>query len=170
MEGYKYIVFAFNHALRALRDIDVPLPQSHGLNILAHRSDPKVMTGIHNGHQSERKPDLPLVSLDHAREAFEEGDPGTWDDYAFRTAGDPPRRSFRWSDALSAWEVRRIKPAFRLPPDKYTIQLAETIPPQRLPKTIHDALHETVERTAEETTPKKLETSLTSGTSIRTNS
>ena len=166
MEGYKDIVFAFNHALHALHDIDVPLPQSHGLNILAHRSDPKVMTGIHNSYWSEQKLDLLLVSLDDAQEVFEEGNPGTWDDYAFKTAGDPPRRSFRWSDALSAWEVRRIKPVFHLPPDKYTIQLAETIPPQHLLKTIHDALHKTVEQTTEETMPNELETSLTSSMPI----
>jgi hypothetical protein len=172
MEGYKPLVFAINHALRAVHGIDVPLRQTHDLKLLVHRSDPKVMKATHNRHYSERKPDLLFVFLDDARNAFDDGDHGTWADYAFNTAGDAPKTSFAWSNALSALELRRPTRALPFPPDKYTIGPAKTILPQLAPKTVaaalREALDERMEQIAEEA--KKLETRQISSTPPRTHS
>jgi len=82
MQGYRPLVYAFNHALRALHKIDVLLRKSPKLSLLFHRNHPKPITATHNDHPSTRNPDIILVSLEAAQKAFSEGDPGTWDDHA----------------------------------------------------------------------------------------
>lgn len=138
MAGYQPFVHAFNHALRALHNIDVPLRKSTELTLLFHRNDPKPITATHNGHPSNRKPDIILVTLDVAQKAFSEGDPGTWVDHTLKTAAEPPNNGFEWSDSLSAGELRRTKPTLPSPPTEYTDKPAKTIPPQAIPKAIYE--------------------------------
>jgi hypothetical protein len=67
------LVFAFNYALRALRLIDVPLRNSTGSEdemLLFHTTDPKEIPITHNGNKLVSKPDIVLVSLVAARNAF----------------------------------------------------------------------------------------------------
>jgi len=68
MAGYQPLVHAFNHALQALHNINVPLRKSTKPTILFHRNDPKPITATttttHYGRLSKRKPDIILVSLD----------------------------------------------------------------------------------------------------------
>jgi hypothetical protein len=139
---YCPFVYAFNHALRALRDIDVPLRQSSDLDILFHRNDPKLISAQHHGDISQRKPDINLVSLDSARRAFAEGDLGSWADHALKTAADPPRNVFQWGDALSVAEFKRQKLSLPFPPPEYTINPAESILPQHLPSSTYEIVED----------------------------
>jgi hypothetical protein len=157
MESYQPFVYAFNHALRALHKIDVPLRKSTDQLLLFHRNDPKLIAATHNGHTSQRKPDVILVSLEVAQNAFSDGDPGSWADHALKTAGEPPRNDFQWSGSLSAGEFKRTKSTLPSPPAEYTAKPAKNIPPQPLPS----ALYETSEdlSTQQERTQPSKETS-----------
>jgi hypothetical protein len=96
------LVYAFNRALEALREIDVPLRESTREStdlLLFHRNDPKYMFATHNSHSSKRKPDLILVSLRAANEASSDGQ-GSWADRAFGKAGERPKKGFKWSECL----------------------------------------------------------------------
>jgi hypothetical protein len=68
-KGYMPLVQAFNHALHALCEIDVPLRKStrESTDLLFHRNDPKNILSMHDGCRSRRKPDLVLVSLGVAK-------------------------------------------------------------------------------------------------------
>jgi hypothetical protein len=133
--GYQPFVFAFNHALRALHKIDdLPLRKSTELTLLFHRNDHKPINATHNGHQSTRIPDIILVSLDAARNAFSEDDLGTWADHALKSAAEAPRIGFEWSSSLSVAELRRPNRTLSLPPAVYTIKVVDEIPPQNLQK------------------------------------
>jgi hypothetical protein len=138
MAGYRAFIYAFNHALRALHKIDVPLRKSTDLLLLFHRNDPKLITATHNGHTSQRKPDVILVLLDVAQSALLDGDLGGWADHALKTAAEPPQNSFQWGDSLSAGEFKRIKSTLPSPPAEYTVELAKKIPPQPLPSNAHE--------------------------------
>jgi|HubBroStandDraft_1064217.scaffolds.fasta_scaffold83361_2 hypothetical protein len=140
MAGYRPFVYAFNHALRALHNIDTPLRKSTDLRLLFHRNDPKLMTATHNGHVSQRKPDILFVFLDAARNAFSQGDPGSWDDHALKTAVEPPNNRFQWSDSLGTWELKREKATLPLPPDEYTAESAMEIPPEPLPSSVYETV------------------------------
>ncbi len=157
MESYRPFIYAFNHALRALHKIDVPLRKSTHQLLLFHRNDPKLITATHNGHTSQRKPDVILVSLEVAQNAFSDGDPGSWADHALKTAGEPPKNDFQWSGPLSAGEFKRIMSTLPSPPAEYTVKPAKNIPPQLLPS----ALYETSEdpSTQQERTQLPKETS-----------
>src|ERR1700722_1753824 len=152
MEGYRPFVYAFNHALRALRKINVPLRKSTDLLLLFHRNDPKLITATHNGYTSHRKPDIILVSLDVARNAFSDGDPGSWADHALKTAAEPPKNDFKWRDCLSAGEFKRTKSTLPSPPVEYTVKPAESIPPQPCPSAPHE-IHEDLPAQHEGTQP-----------------
>jgi hypothetical protein len=95
-KGYMPLVQAFNHALHALREIDVPLRKSTREStdlLLFHRNDLKNILSMHDGRRSRRKPDLILVSLGVAKkDAFSEERA----DYAFEKAGEPPENNFEW--------------------------------------------------------------------------
>jgi len=138
MESYRPFVYAFNHALRALHNIDVPLRKSTDQLLLFHRNDPKLITATHNGHMSQCKPDVILVSLEVAQNAFSDGDPGSWADHALKTAGEPPRNDFNWSGSLSAEEFKRTKSTLPPPPAEYTVKPAKTIPPQSFPGALYE--------------------------------
>ena len=60
--------------------MDVPLRKSTHQLLLFHRNNPKLITATNNGHTSQRKPDVILVSLEVAQKAFSDGDPGSWAD------------------------------------------------------------------------------------------
>jgi hypothetical protein len=122
MEGYRAFIYAFNHALRALHKLDVPLRASTKLSLLFHRNDPRVIITTRNGYCSNRKPDVVLVFLKAAQNAFSEGDPSTWADHALKTAARPPDNNFMWSDSLSTGEFNRIKPTLPSPPAEYTLR------------------------------------------------
>jgi hypothetical protein len=154
MAGYQPSVYAFNHALRALHNIDVPLRKSTELTLLFHRNDPKPITATHSGHLSTRKPDIILVFLDVAQNAFSEGDPGTWADHALKTAAEPPNNDFEWSDTLSAGELRRTMFTLPSPPAKYTVKPANEIPLQ--PKDL--LAQEGLTQPSKETMPNPLNT------------
>ena len=147
MEGYQPFVFAFNHALRALHNIEVPLRKSTELTLLFHRTDTKPISATHSGYSSKRKPDIILVYLDTARNAFREGDVGPWDDFAFKTAGKPPKNAFKWCDVLSSGELRQTKTPFSQPPATYTVEGAKDIPPQAIPKDRFEVLEELISKT-----------------------
>jgi hypothetical protein len=130
---YEHFVKAFNHALRALHNIDVPLRKSSKLTLLFHRSDPKPITTMHSGYRSDRKPDIVLVFLDAAQNAYSKGDQGTWDDRALGSAADKPKNNFKWRDCLSTAELRRKKKRdrFQAPLAKYPFKhRADEIAPQ----------------------------------------
>ena len=104
--------------------------------LLFHTNDPKNITITHNGKVVVCKPDIVLVSLGAARNAFknkgdttkEMGDTASWDDYALNTAGIAPGLHFTWSDCFSAVEVKRSKP--KPPPSgKYALKVVNTIRP-----------------------------------------
>jgi hypothetical protein len=156
-EGYQPFVYAFNYALRALHNIEVPLRKSTERSLLFHTNDPKPISATHSGHFSKSKPDIILVYLDAAQKAFREGDPGTWDDYAFKIAGRQPNNAFEWGDCLSSVELRRTKTSFSQPPAKYTVEGAKDIPPQAIPEAISFEPNESQEeltQPSKETMPK----------------
>jgi hypothetical protein len=141
MASYQPFVYAFNHALRDLHNIDVPLRKSTELALLFHRTDPKPITVMHNSHLSTRKPVIILVSLDVAQNAFSEGDLGNWADYALKSAAKPPENSLKWS--LCVGELRRPKSTLPSPPAKYTVKVVNEIPPQAISDA--DTIYETSE-------------------------
>jgi hypothetical protein len=107
--------------------------------LLFHTNDPKEIPTMHNGRKITCKPDIVLVSLGAARNAFkQEGDTasqndsprdtGSWDDYALKTAGSAPGVHFTWGDCFSTVEVKRIKPKWS-PPKDYTVKSVKIIPP-----------------------------------------
>jgi hypothetical protein len=138
MARYRPFVYAFNHALRALHQIDVPLRKSPNLRLLFHRNDPKLITATHNGLTSQRKPDVILVFLDDAQNAFSDGDLGSWADHALNTAADPPNNAFNWGEVLSSDEFKRIKPTLPSPPVQYSNQPVKKIPPQTAPNDVYE--------------------------------
>jgi hypothetical protein len=117
--------------------------------LLFHTNDPKEIVTMHNGRKLVCKPDIVLVSLGAARNAFkQEGDTGSqndssrdtasrndssrdtasWDDYALKTAGDAPSMHFTWGNCFSAVEVKRNK-SKRPPPKDYTVKSVKIIHP-----------------------------------------
>ena len=98
------------------------------------------ITATHNGRPSSRKPDIILVSFQGARNAFSEGDLGSWDDYAFETAAHKPKNNFKWKDSFSAVELERTKHELPLPKEKYSLKPAKTLPPQPLPSSLNEML------------------------------
>jgi hypothetical protein len=145
------LVFAFNYALQALRVIDVLLRNptgSEGEMLLFHTDDPKEIPITHNGKKLVCKPDIVLVSLVAARNAFKlKGvthsqnhtspvpDTGSWDDYALNTARMAPGLPFTWRDCFSAVEVKRKTPKLP-PPEDYTVKAVNVIRP--LYKTVEE--------------------------------
>ncbi|KAF8484070.1 hypothetical protein DFH94DRAFT_338639 [Russula ochroleuca] len=135
---YGPFVRAFNHALEALRAIDVPplqrLNKTAEDEILFHRNDPMLIQAKHNGHGSDRKPDVILVSLKAARKASSKDDQGSWGDYAFETAAEAPKNNFEWKVSFSAVEFK--KKSKKLPPllKKYSVGSAKTILPHPNPR------------------------------------
>lgn len=129
MDGYEPFILSFNHALQALKGINVPLRHPTDLQPLFHRNDPKMITATHNGRASVCEPDIILVSLDEARAAFADGDQGGWADHAFKTAVEPPQKEIQWSSPLSVAEFKRTKSTLPLPPDEYALEL-KAIEPQ----------------------------------------
>lgn len=138
VEGYRPFVYAFNHALRALHNVDVPLRKSTDLRLLFHQDDPKLMTPTHNSHLSNCKPDITLVFLDVAQDTISEGDTGSWAVHALKTATEPPKNSFKWSDSLSIGELRRNKCTLPSLPAQYIVKKVKEIPPQTIPNTIRE--------------------------------
>jgi len=142
MAGYRPFVYAFNHSLRALHDIDVPLRESSDLGLLFHRNDPKPIIATHRGEISERKPDIVLVSLDTARRGLDDGDIGCWDDFALKTAGNSPQLDFQWEGPYSVAELKRVKSKLSPPPPEYTINPVKSILPQPLPCSAYEAFED----------------------------
>ena len=65
-----------------------------------------LIRAVHNGHQSDRKPDVIFVSVKAARNAFSEGDQGVWGvDCAFTTATKVLKKNFDWKDCFCAVEA-----------------------------------------------------------------
>ena len=94
---------------------------------------------MHNGKKLVCKPDIVLVSLGAARNAFKlkgvtdsqsnfSRDGGSWDDYALNTAGKAPGLPFTWRDCFSAVEVKRNKPK-PPPPEDYAVKVVNVIRP-----------------------------------------
>jgi hypothetical protein len=160
MEGYKPFVLAFNYALQALQKINLPSPASVAeLDLLFHRNDPELILATHNDHLSQRKPDIVLVFLEVARNAFSQGDLGAWTDFALRTATTGPKNKFTWEDPLCALEFKRTQPTLSSPPAVYTVKPAENFPPQSLPslRGIFEDAEDPPATASRETLPKPLE-------------
>jgi len=134
VNGYEPFVFAFNNALQELRKIKVPLREPTDRRILFHRNDPKEIRATHNGHPSTRKPDIVLVFLETAQNAFAENDSGCWEDFAFKTASNPPNEGFSWDDCLSVGEFKRTSKRLARLPAKYKYKEVSEIAPQVVPK------------------------------------
>ncbi len=132
MEGYRPFVLAFNFALQALHNIEVPLRKPNDSRLLFHRNDPKPIQASHNDHPSNRIPDIVLVSLDAAQKAS--GGRPSWKDYALGTAGNAPNNNFTWGDCLSTAEFRRTWKektcSLRSPPSKYKYKEVTEVPLQ----------------------------------------
>lgn len=110
--------------------------------LLFHTNDPKEISITHNGKKLVCKPDIVLVSLGTARNAFKlkgvkdsqkaqkdiSRDAGSWDDYALNTAGKAPGLPFTWGDCFSAVEVKRKKPQ-PPPPEDYAVKVVNVIRP-----------------------------------------
>jgi hypothetical protein len=89
VEGYELLIISFNHALRALRKINVPpLRESTDLLPLFQRNDLKLMTATLNGRTLQCTPYIILASLADTRAAYSRGDQSDeWADYAFTEQG-----------------------------------------------------------------------------------
>ncbi len=139
MEGYQPFVYAFNHALQALHNIDVPLRKSTNSRLLFLQNDPEIMTTT---HLSYCNPDIILVTLDAAQNnSFSEAGPGSWEAFALKAAAESPKNSIRWDNILSVGELRRNKCTLPSPPPEYVYKIVEEIPPQA----VLDAIYETPE-------------------------
>lgn len=103
--------------------------------LLFHRNDPMLMRTVHNGHQSDWKPDVILVSVKAARNALSEGDQGIWGvDCAFTTATKAPKKNFDWKDCFCAVEFKKSnKTGVSSLLDEYSVGSATTIAPQLPP-------------------------------------
>lgn len=77
------------------------------LQILFHRSDPRVMKGKHGASHlvSERKPDIVITSLASARRASPVQSGLSWNEITQKCASSPPTRAFEWRDVLSSLEL-----------------------------------------------------------------
>jgi hypothetical protein len=114
------------------------------------------MTATHNGHLSTCIPDIILVSLDVARNAFSEGNLGTWADHALKSAAEAPRNGFEWGDSLSVAELRRPNRMLPLPPAVYTVKAGNEIPPQSHLNAIYETSEDELTQPSKETMPKSL--------------
>ncbi|KAF8460883.1 hypothetical protein DFH94DRAFT_106436 [Russula ochroleuca] len=146
---YGPFVYAFNHALQALREIDVPLRPLCNDRLLFHKKDPEHIAEEHNGHRSRHKPspkpNIIIVSLDATRNAFklsEGDDSASWADFALKTSASSPKKRFEWKDFFSAVELEQIKPELPPPSEKYFVKTAKIIPPQPIPISLHETLYE----------------------------
>ncbi|KAF8871145.1 hypothetical protein BD779DRAFT_1478399 [Infundibulicybe gibba] len=103
--GYMPFIFAFNRALKDLAAIECdPLPLPLGLGIMFYRNDPMNdpmnVPANYDGCGSP-KPDVVLTALDAVRAAFPDRPSSAgWDDFAFSTAGDPPKCHFGWEGPI----------------------------------------------------------------------
>jgi hypothetical protein len=110
VEGYELLIISFNHALRALRKINVPpLRESTDLLPLFQRNDLKLMTATLNGRTLQCTPYIILASLADTRAAYSRGDQSDeWADYAFKIAAKAPQKDLS-SSYLSVAEFKKSK-------------------------------------------------------------
>jgi hypothetical protein len=121
-------------ALRKVKDLPSELRTPSDDGPLFHQNDPMTIKGTHNDKASSRKPDVVLVSMLSASNAYEPGDQAVWTDYAFQT--DPPRNNFGWNDILLTVEFKkRPDKDVAHPPPKYIVKAMKSIDPRSLDST-----------------------------------
>ena len=129
VESYKSFILSFNHALRAIAKIDVPLLRRlTNPRLLFHQNDPKYITMTHSGRTSRCKPDVALVSLSEAQAASGD-DKCKWACLAFEIATKSLQKDFQWRSVLSAAEFKWTKD-LSSPPTEYTLELEVIEPPK----------------------------------------
>ncbi|KAG2102560.1 uncharacterized protein F5147DRAFT_615986 [Suillus discolor] len=119
---YAPFVKAANCALRELSKVNVDgIPAfkvDDKTNVLLHVNDPKPIYQDHQDKQSERKPDLVVVSHQTAlgKKSHE-----TQESQVFtETACKSPKDNFQWTDVRSTLELKRPRKFLTHPPSVYT--------------------------------------------------
>ncbi|OAX31911.1 hypothetical protein K503DRAFT_34340 [Rhizopogon vinicolor AM-OR11-026] len=120
-ESHAHFARAANTALLRMNSLEVSgLPSSRDDNpsdILFHRNDPMPITQYHQGAESNRKPDVVVVSCKSARIAENGGMRSTKDMIYTEKACNAPDANFKWEDVLSTVEFKRRKNHnMKLPP------------------------------------------------------
>ncbi|KAG2339967.1 hypothetical protein BDR05DRAFT_991741 [Suillus weaverae] len=123
LEPATYAPFAraANCALRELSEVEVPKIPAFKVddktNILLQVNDPMPIYQNHQGKQSERKPDIVVVSHQTALSAnahqMQESQ------VLAETACKPPKDNFQWTDVRSTLELKRPRKALNHPPTVY---------------------------------------------------
>ncbi|KAG2353656.1 hypothetical protein BDR07DRAFT_1432487 [Suillus spraguei] len=119
---YDPFVRAANLALRELSDVKVPgIPAfkvDDKTNILLHVNDPMPIYQDHQGKQSERKPDIVVVSRQTALSATKAHH--TQESRVLtETACKAPKDNFQWTDVRSTLELKRPRRSLAHPPAAY---------------------------------------------------
>ena len=128
--GYPLFINAANAALKLLKPIKHTKfrDADNKLEILFHRSDPKILHGKHGAPYltSMRKPDIVITSVASARRAAGPGQSNlSWEEI-IQYAPEPPVEAFEWFDVLSSLELKRVKPKLDSPPDSFGDMQAPT--------------------------------------------
>jgi hypothetical protein len=88
-------------------------------NILLHVNDPMPIFQSHQGKQSERKPDVVIVS--HKTALGATAQPETQQSQVpSETPCKSPKDNFQWADVLSTLEFKRTRKSLADPPAVYT--------------------------------------------------
>ncbi|KAG1730177.1 hypothetical protein EDB19DRAFT_1913000 [Suillus lakei] len=129
---------AANCALRELSELKI-----HGIpafkdedktNILFHVNDTMPIYQDHQGRQSERKPDVVVVSHQTALGANKQKSQDVTE-----IACKPPKDNFQWTDVRSTLEVKRPRKHLPHPPSAYKIDYVVPTPSVQYMKFVKDA-------------------------------
>ncbi|KAG2363910.1 hypothetical protein BDR07DRAFT_862235 [Suillus spraguei] len=119
---YDPFVRAANLALRELSDVKVPgIPAfkvDDKTNILLHVNDPMPIYQDHQGKQSERKPDIVVVSRQTALSATK-AQQTQESQVLTETACKAPKDNFQWTNVRSTLELKRPRRSLAHPPAAY---------------------------------------------------
>lgn len=134
---YPPLVLLCNKALKELQSLQL---EAHALKpdveqLVFHVSDTAPIISSHHGYRYEHKPDIMLLSLEAAREAF--GSTGVdtpWDDMAFKVGLQRPNEAFKWTNSRVPVEVRPTLTCSRPPTTFEVKEKIKTEPARKVPE------------------------------------
>jgi hypothetical protein len=122
---YTPLIQTYNRALQRLKSVHVPglREASDGHQLLFHFNDKPIVPDCNGGLKTYYfKPDIVGIQLREAQLAYEkDGDDGSWEDYAFRTALNKPKNAMKWGWVLCSHEVQAVKSILTGPPEHYKV-------------------------------------------------
>ncbi|KAG1730180.1 hypothetical protein EDB19DRAFT_2027536 [Suillus lakei] len=135
---YAPFVSAANCALRELNEVKIhgipAFEEDDKTNILLHVNDTMPIYQDHQGRQSERKPDVVVVSHQTALGANKQKSQNVTE-----IACKPPKYNFQWTDVRSTLEVKRPRKHLPHPPSAYKTDYVVPAPSARYMKYVKDA-------------------------------